>query len=131
MSYKEFGEQDVLEAESMALLFGLQVCAQRGICPSLIEVDSKTLVQLVTSGVIAKWPLCNVLRKIRDLLDGFSASISHVFREANSSADRLVAVGAGGTWVYDQAHQLPPLVRASINLDSRGVPGLRWVIEED
>nr|XP_027103123.1 uncharacterized protein LOC113724413 [Coffea arabica] len=129
--YKEFGEQDVLEAESLALLFGLQVCAQRGICPSLIEVDSKTLVQLLASGVIAKWPLCNVLRKIRDILDGFSASISHVFREANSSADRLAAVGAGGTWVYDQAHQLPPLVRASINLDSRGVPGLRWVIEED
>ncbi|XP_071926081.1 uncharacterized protein [Coffea arabica] len=129
--YKEFGEQDVLEAESLALLFGLQVCAQRGICPSLIEVDSKTLVQLLASGVIGKWPLCNVLRQIRDLLDGFSASISHVFREANSSADRLVAVGAGGTWVYDQAHQLPPLVRASINLDSRGVPGLRWVIEED
>nr|XP_027067839.1 uncharacterized protein LOC113693511 [Coffea arabica] len=76
--YKEFGEQDVLEAESMALLFGLQLCDQRGFCPSLVEVDSKTLVQLVGSGVIAKWPLCNILRKVRDLLEGFSA-LSHIF----------------------------------------------------
>nr|XP_027122189.1 uncharacterized protein LOC113739144 [Coffea arabica] len=128
--YKEFGDQAVLEAESMALLCGLQLCHQRGLCPSLVEVDSKTLVQLVGSGVIAKWPLCNTLRKVRDLLQGFSASFSHIFREANSSADRLAAIGAGGTRVYDQFQQLPALVRASIILDVRGVPGVRWVIDE-
>nr|XP_027093693.1 uncharacterized protein LOC113714094 [Coffea arabica] len=128
--YKEFGDQAVLEAESMALLCGLQLCHQRGLCPSLVEVDSKALVQLVGSGVIAKWPLCNTLRKVRDLLQGFSASFSHIFREANSSADRLAAIGAGGTRVYDQFQQLPALVRASIILDARGVPGVRWVIDE-
>nr|XP_027120329.1 uncharacterized protein LOC113737276 [Coffea arabica] len=127
--YKEFGDHQVLEAESMALLLGLQLCVQRGFCPSLVEVDSKTLVHLVGSGVIAKWPLCNILRKIRDLLEGFSASLSHIFREANSSADRLAALGAGSTRVYDQVHQLPALVRASISLDARGVPGVRWISE--
>nr|XP_027068031.1 uncharacterized protein LOC113693644 [Coffea arabica] len=128
--YKEFGDQAVLEAESMALLCGLQLCLQRGLCPSLVEVDSKTLVQLVGSGVIAKWPLCNTLRKVRDLLQGFLASFSHIFREANSSADRLASIGAGGTPVYDQFQQLPALVRASIILDARGVPGVHWVIDE-
>ncbi|XP_027158457.1 uncharacterized protein LOC113760083 [Coffea eugenioides] len=128
--YKEFGEQDVLEAESMALLFGLQLCLQRGFRPSLVEVDSKALVQLVVSGVIAKWPLCNILRKVRGLLEGFSAFISHIFREANSPADRLAAIGAVGVRVYDHVQQLPAIVRASLILDSRGVPGVRWLNEE-
>nr|XP_027088507.1 uncharacterized protein LOC113709854 [Coffea arabica] len=39
--YKEFGEYNVLEAEGLALLFGLQLCSQRGLRPSLVEVDSK------------------------------------------------------------------------------------------
>nr|XP_027093674.1 uncharacterized protein LOC113714076 [Coffea arabica] len=128
--YKEFGEQDVLEAESMALLFGMQLCLQRGFRPSLVEVDSKALVQLVVSGVIAKWPLCNILRKVRGLLEGFSASISHIFREANSPANRLADIGAVGVRVYDHFHQLPAIVQASIVLDSRGVPGVRWLSEE-
>ena len=128
--YKEFREQDVLEAESMALLFGLQLCLQRGFRPSLVEMDSKALVQLVVSGVIAKWPLCNILRKVRGLLEGFSASISHIFREANSPADRLAAIRAVGVRVYDHVQQLPALVRASLILDSRGVPGVRWLNEE-
>ncbi|XP_071909704.1 uncharacterized protein [Coffea arabica] len=128
--YKEFGEQDVLSAESLALFFGLHLCSQRGLRPALVEVDSKALVQLVVSGAIAKWPLCNTLRKIRGLLEGFSASVSHIFREANSSADRLAAVGAGGVCIYEHIHQVPAIVRASIVLDSRGVPGVRWFDEE-
>ena len=99
--YKEFGEQDVLGAECMALLFGLQLCLQKGLRPSLVEVDSKALVQLVVSGAIAKWPLCNSLRKVRGLLEDFSASISHIFREANVPANRLATVGATGAQVYE------------------------------
>nr|XP_027082338.1 uncharacterized protein LOC113704655 [Coffea arabica] len=100
--YKEFGDQGVLEAECMALLCGLQLCLQRGVYPSLVEVDSKALVQLVVSGAIAKWPLCNSLRKVRGLLEVFSAAISHVYREANVPADRLAAVGLSGSQVYEQ-----------------------------
>nr|XP_027075960.1 uncharacterized protein LOC113699812 [Coffea arabica] len=128
--YKEFGDQGVLEAECMALLFGLQLCLQRGVYPSLVEVDSKALVQLVVSGAIAKWPLCNSLRKVRGLLEVFSAAISHVYREANVPADRLAAVGVIGSQVYEQGHQLPAVVRSAILLDSRGVPGVRWLAED-
>nr|XP_027101056.1 uncharacterized protein LOC113720378 [Coffea arabica] len=128
--YKEFGDQGVLEAECMALLFGLQLCLQRGVYPSLVEVDSKALVQLVVSGAIAKWPLCNSLRKVRGLLQVFSAAISHVYREANVPADRLAAIGLIGSQVYEQGHQLPAVVRSAILLDSRGVPGVRWLVED-
>ncbi|XP_027150340.1 uncharacterized protein LOC113750578 [Coffea eugenioides] len=128
--YKELGEQDVLGAECMALLCGLQLCLQRGLWPSLVEVDSKALVQLVGSGASARWPLCNDLRKVRGLLEGFSASISHVFREANLPADRLAVGGPTSGQVYEQEIQLPAMVRAAMALDSRGVPGLRWCYEE-
>ena len=127
--YKEFGDYNVLEAEGLALLFGLQLCSQRGLRPSLVEVDSKALVQLVVSGVLAKWPLCNCLRKIRRLLEGFSATIAHVFREANSATDRLANMGAIGVTEYDQFQELPAIVRASVVLDSRSVPGVRWISE--
>ncbi|XP_027098924.2 uncharacterized protein [Coffea arabica] len=129
--YKEFRDQDVLGAECMALLFGLQLCSQKGLRPSLVEVDSKALVQLVVSGAIAKWPLCNSLRKVRGLLKDFTASISHIYREANVPADRLAAVGATGAQVYEHELQLPAMVRATILLDSRGVPGVRWINEGD
>nr|XP_027120463.1 uncharacterized protein LOC113737428 [Coffea arabica] len=128
--YKEFGDQGVLEAECMALLVGLQLCHQRGVVPSLVEVDSKALVQLVVSGAVAKWPLCNNLRKVRNLLEGFSAAIYHVFREANVPADRLAAVGLMGSQVFDQDHQVPAIVRSAILLDSWGVPGVRWISED-
>ncbi|XP_071933066.1 uncharacterized protein [Coffea arabica] len=114
----------------MALLVGLQLCHQRGVVPSLVEVDSKALVQLVVSGAVAKWPLCNNLRKVRNLLEGFSAAIYHVFREANVPADRLAAVGLMGSQVFDQDHQVPAIVRSAILLDSWGVPGVRWISED-
>ena len=45
--YKEFGEFDVLEADGLSLLYGLQLCAQREVGNLLVEVDSKTLVTVV------------------------------------------------------------------------------------
>ncbi|XP_071914053.1 uncharacterized protein [Coffea arabica] len=128
--YKEFGEHGVLEAECLALLEGLQLCVQRGLVLSLVEVDSKVLVHLVVSGAVAKWPLCNSLRKVRRLLEGFPATISHVFREANGPADRLAAVGATGSHVFEEGSYLPASVRSAIVLDSLGVPGVRWLSED-
>mgnify|MGYP004722219025 FL=1 len=85
---------------------------------------------MVVSGAVAKWPLCNNLRKVRSLLKGFSAAIYNVFREANVPADRLAAVGLMGSQVFDQGHQVPAIVRSAILLDSWGVPGVRWISED-
>ena len=90
--YKEFGEANVVLVERFLLLYGLQICKNRMVDNLLVEVDSVSLVRLVTSKMVSKWPLCNVLRRIRALLWGFPLSVTHIFREANTSADRLVAL---------------------------------------
>lgn len=79
--YKEFGELDVLAAEAAALEHGLQLCGSRGYLPLIIEVDSKIRVQLINAIGRAKWPLCNVLDRIRHCMLQLSASITHIFSQ--------------------------------------------------
>ena len=67
--YKEFGEIDALTAKSLVLLHGLRLCSLEYSGRLLVEVDSESLVSLVNSGRIPKWPLCNFLRRIRALLE--------------------------------------------------------------
>ncbi|XP_071906058.1 uncharacterized protein [Coffea arabica] len=47
--YKEFGEKGVLEAEALAVLEGLRVCAAKGVQEVMVEVDFAVLVSLVKS----------------------------------------------------------------------------------
>lgn len=61
--YKEFGEAHVLLAEVLALMSGLILCLKRGIIGFVAEIDSKALVLMVKSEVLARWPLCNILKK--------------------------------------------------------------------
>ena len=60
--YKEFGEVDVLTAESLALLHGLQLCSMDFQGRLLVEVDLESLVSLVQSRGTSQWPLCNFLQ---------------------------------------------------------------------
>ena len=90
--HKEFGEADVLLAKSLLLLHGLHICRNRMVGNLLVEVDSESLVRLINCSVISKWPLCNVLRRIRALLWDLSSSATHIFREANTSLDKLAAL---------------------------------------
>ena len=90
--YNEFGEIDVLKAEGLALLEGLQMCATRWIQGIQVEVDSAVLVSLVKSGGILGWRYRNMLRRIRRLLVTLSISFDHAFRAANMVADRLASL---------------------------------------
>ncbi|XP_071917245.1 uncharacterized protein [Coffea arabica] len=124
--YKEFGELDVLMAESSLLLHGLQHCRDLVRGPLLVEVDSKSLVDLLNAGAMSRWPLCNTLRRIQALLSSLSATVSHVFREANASADALTGLRLPSKLFCTSLPQLPHLVRATVYLDSREFPSLRW-----
>ena len=81
---------------------------------------------MLNAGGVSKWPLCNTLRSIKTLLNALSASISHVVREANSSADKLVGLRLPSKLYYTSYPQLLGIVRASKTLDSREVFYLRW-----
>ena len=62
--YKEFGEMQVLEAEAWVLILSLELCVQMGISGIQAEVDSRLLYKLVVTNGSARWPLCNVIRRI-------------------------------------------------------------------
>ncbi|XP_027155175.1 uncharacterized protein LOC113758645 [Coffea eugenioides] len=68
---------------------GLLFCNRVWVQQLLVEVDSAGLVQLLDSGALAKWLLCNSLRQIRALLQSFNATARHIFREANAAVDKL------------------------------------------
>ena len=85
----------------------------------MVQVDSESLVRLLTSGAIAKWPLCNRIRKIQTLFLFFSASIEHIFREANSSTNMLSKLRLPLQLFCTSHDQLPGRIQAALNLDCR------------
>ena len=110
---------DVLLAKSLLLLHGLHICRNRMVGNLLVEVDSESLVRLINCSVISKWPLCNVLRRIRALLWDLSSSATHIFREANTSLNKLAALRSSLDLFCTSLQQLPGGVKAAIWLDSR------------
>ena len=115
--YKEFGEVDVLTAESLALLHGLLFCNSGRVQRLLVEMDLAGLVQY--------WLLCNSLRQIRGLLRSFNAIAKHIFREANTTADKLATMGPQDDFFSMSLQHLLREVRATLLLDSMAVPVVR------
>nr|XP_027120504.1 uncharacterized protein LOC113737473 [Coffea arabica] len=125
--YKEFGEKGVLQAEALALLEGLRACAAKGVQEVLMEVDSAVLVPLVKSLALGGWSHCNLLRRIRRLLDQVSVSFIHIFREANMVVDRLAALQGCPSMVFDSVQQLSREICGCLAMDAREFPSLRLV----
>ncbi|XP_027171679.1 uncharacterized protein LOC113771278 [Coffea eugenioides] len=73
------------------------------------------------------WLFCNVLRRIRRLLDQVAMSFTHIFRVANMVADRLAALQGGPNQVFDSLQQLPREVRGCIAMDTAQIPSYRLV----
>ncbi|XP_071905811.1 uncharacterized protein [Coffea arabica] len=123
--HKEFGETDVLTTESLALLHGLQLCSMAFRGRLLVEVDSLSPISLVTSRCSSKWPLCNFVRQIREMLKSLSTSIRHNFKEANSLANMLAGSNLGEDWTATSLANLPGEVRAAVALDCRKFSNVR------
>nr|XP_027071886.1 uncharacterized protein LOC113696707 [Coffea arabica] len=123
--YKEFGESDVLMAESLSLMHDLLLCSERQAQNLLVEVDSETLVRLLLSRMVGRWPLCNVLRRIHGLLFDSSSSIRHVYREINGTTDSLAGLRLPQDTFFPSYLHLPLSVRTSLLLDSRSFPHVR------
>ncbi|XP_071907829.1 uncharacterized protein [Coffea arabica] len=123
--YKEFGDVNVLTTKSLALLHGLLFCDRGWVQRLLVEVDSAGLVQLLDSGALAKWPLCNSLWRIRGLLQSFNATAKHIFREANTAAYKLATMGSQDDFFSTSLQYLPREIMVTLLLDSRGVPVVR------
>ncbi|XP_027178018.1 uncharacterized protein LOC113777177 [Coffea eugenioides] len=123
--YKEFGVADVLLAEGLALLHGLQLYKEKGYSSFHTEVDSESLASLVKEGTLTKWLFCNVLLEIRSLLVLMNSGIRHIFREANLATDRMTALRVGQVSFISSTSHLPVFLRSVLALDSRSFPYVR------
>ena len=107
------------------MLSGLILCQEKNYLGFQAEVDSKSFVLMVSSGALARWPLCNVLRRIRSLLSELEVSLLHIFREVNLAADVLATSQIGLDVVFSLERSLLNRVRSFIQLDSLSIPSVR------
>ncbi|EOY17513.1 Uncharacterized protein TCM_036737 [Theobroma cacao] len=86
---ENFGPQDSLQAELMALHRGLLLCIEHNISRLWIEMDAKVAVQMIKEGHQGSSRTRYLLASIHRCLSGISFRISHIFREGNQAADHL------------------------------------------
>lgn len=125
-----FGIHDSLYAELMALSKGLQLCLEHNFSGVLVETDSLLIVNWLRQPSVSDWPWehFSLLYSIRHALDQLSASLTHIYREANSVADGLarLASSSGCTQFFTLA-SLPRTIRGLAILDCQQVPYIRSV----
>ncbi|EOY06960.1 Uncharacterized protein TCM_021522 [Theobroma cacao] len=86
---ENFGSQDSLQAELMALHRGLLLCIDHNVTRLWIEMDAKVAVQMINEGHQGSSRTRYLLASIHRCLSGISFRISHIFREGNQAADHL------------------------------------------
>ena len=118
---------DSLQAEAYAMLHGLQLCQQMGFSMVQVESDSQVLVRVVAGSFSIPWAVRPLIRAIRAILP-LGVRLSHCFREANTVADSLAAVGVAcsGHLDYPTLSSLPRLSRSLFVLDREQVPNFRF-----
>ncbi|GKD63731.1 reverse transcriptase domain-containing protein [Tanacetum coccineum] len=79
------------EVEYEALIAGLRIVAEMGVCNVCVSVDSKLVANQVLGAYVAKEPnMIKYLEKVKSMFSGFASfSISQVPRSKNKKADAL------------------------------------------
>lgn len=120
-----YSEVSVLAAEMRALITGLQMCTDRGLNSVQIEVDSKLLVQMFKKEMSVPIKLRCLVRRLWQL--GGQLSIQHCFRQGNSVADALAAMGSAGVSAkFLSFDLLPRHIRGFCNMDRFCIPSFRF-----
>ena len=121
-----FGVLTSLHAELKALAHGVQQCIAWGFLELHLEVDSLSLVRIMSGDQACPWQL---QLEVDDLLQHWRLfrSITHCYREANKPSDRLAKWGAvsGEDSLFTTFAILPPLVRGDRRMDRLGFPSFR------
>ncbi|XP_031126941.1 uncharacterized protein LOC116029174 [Ipomoea triloba] len=117
-----------LEAEVSALDYALNWCDLAAKRPYLIEVESTLLVRYVNSALHhVPWNIRNAVHRIQSLLDSWSSSLSHVYREANQVADSLASscFSLSSPSLFSNFSSLPDAVKLTFLYDFRGFASSR------
>ncbi|XP_027150296.1 uncharacterized protein LOC113750530 [Coffea eugenioides] len=126
-----FGHATSLQAEVRALLFGVQLCVQRGFGRLDVELDSLVLVHILLGKASCPWGVYHEIQQLLELRGHF-LRVSHCLRQANQVADALSNVGCaqGGEKIYTSSLALPPEARGAMRLDRVGVPSVRRMVHD-
>ena len=109
-------------AEIWVLRDGLQLCRQLNIGAVVIELDAKSLVEVLNKSSYCNTVISPLLDDCKLLIDQFpQVRVQHIFREANKCADRLAKFGLAQSLVFS-VHSFPPQeLIPLVEADSLGV----------
>ena len=122
-----FGIKTSLQAEALALLFGLSICNALNIQDIEVECDSSFLISMARGTTSIPWKLRGIFRKMQ----GFShrvAYYSHCYQEANCVADALANLGQESKYFLfsHMPVNVPSSIKAYIQQDYIGLCNLRF-----
>ncbi|EOY19200.1 Retrotransposon, unclassified-like protein [Theobroma cacao] len=86
---ENFGYQNSLQAELLALHRGLCLCMEYNVSRVWIEVDAQVVIQMIQNHHKGSYKIQYLLESIRKCLQVISVRISHIHREGNQAADFL------------------------------------------
>ncbi|XP_071909744.1 uncharacterized protein [Coffea arabica] len=116
-------------AEARALLFGVNLCLQRGIATFDVEMDSLTLVRILNRLAHCPWGIHTEVQQLMAVASYFPR-ILHCYHQANQVADMLANTRCqrARDEIYLAAAELPWLARGALFLDRLGMPSLRQFV---
>ena len=89
-----FGIRSNMEAESLALLEGVQLCSECGLNHVEVETDSKTLALMLLGKTQVPWKLWRSISCIKDIALGKHFVFTHTFRVVNVVANALATLAS-------------------------------------
>lgn len=119
---RSLGFVSPLEAELLAIYYGLKMLWRRSFKPVLLESDSREAIKLVLGESEGRGHVINLVQSCRELLaKPRSVQIIHVFREVNLAADKLAKWAARrGLRVFELGRPLQELLN-TLEEDARGI----------
>ncbi|XP_058076329.1 uncharacterized protein LOC131224903 [Magnolia sinica] len=123
-----YGHVTNMVAEARAMIDGLTLCKDMRLSSIIVETDSRTLFDAVTShSNSCSWRLWYVLESIHHLSQSLNLSFSHILREGNFVVDGLahIASNSAPNKLFLNIADLPRPVRGSMILDKAGVGQIR------
>ncbi|PNX95949.1 ribonuclease H [Trifolium pratense] len=89
------GFSNILHAELLALLFGLQLAWDKGLSNIICYSDSLNVVKLVTAPITPMHLYAAILQEVKNLMNrNWTVQLRHTLREGNQSADFLAKMGS-------------------------------------
>ncbi|XP_019162015.1 PREDICTED: uncharacterized protein LOC109158583 [Ipomoea nil] len=123
----KIGITDSFAAELWGLREGLRLCLKRGVRQVMVEMDSKSIIDLLHKDAQLEDTGCTLLFDCMAMIPKFEGiRFKHIFREGNTCADFLANLAQGkdwGTWVFTEAMDglVPLLVRDKGGFSTRRV----------